>query len=90
MLVAVFLAHGDDPFGKWKRGSSFATFSLMLMGTGAGRFSVDKLLVDRLPKAWRPDWGWRLAYAVEDGVHPSQVAFAPSGTDHHFRASEAI
>ena len=51
MLVAVFLAHGDDPFGKMEKGLLFATFSLMLMGTGAGRFSVDKLLVDRLPKA---------------------------------------
>ena len=51
MLVAVFLAHGDDPFSKMEKGILFATFSLTLMGTGAGRFSLDKLLVDRLPKA---------------------------------------
>ena len=50
MLVAVFLAHGDDPFKKMEMGLLYATVSLTLIATGAGRFSLDRLLVERLPK----------------------------------------
>ena len=48
MLVAVFMAHGDDPFGKMEMGLLYATVSLALMGTGAGRLSLDRLLSSRL------------------------------------------
>ncbi|MEC9466093.1 MAG: DoxX family protein [Myxococcota bacterium] len=48
MLVAVFMAHGDDPFGKMEMGILYATVSLALMGTGAGRLSLDRLLSLRL------------------------------------------
>ena len=50
MLVAVFVMHIDDPFKKMEMGLLYATFSLMLVATGAGRFSLDRVIVDRLPK----------------------------------------
>ena len=50
MLVAVFLAHGDDPFKKMEMGLLYATVSLAFIATGAGRFSLGRLLVERLPK----------------------------------------
>ena len=50
MLVAVFVMHIDDPFKKMEMGLLYATVSLMLVATGAGRFSLDRLISDRLPK----------------------------------------
>lgn len=51
MLVAVFVMHLDDPFKKMEMGLLYATVSLMLVATGAGRFSLDRLIGDRLPKS---------------------------------------
>ena len=84
MLVAVFLAHGDDPFGKMEKGLLFATFSLMLWVPARGAL-VSTSLVIGCPRL-EADWAAAL-YAVEM-VHPSQVAFAPSGTIITFAASE--
>ena len=50
MLVAVFVMHADDPFKKMEMGLLYATVSLTLMATGAGRFSLDRLLADKLPE----------------------------------------
>ena len=51
MLVAVFVMHADDPFKKMEMGLLYATVSMTLIATGAGRFSLDRLLVDKLPKS---------------------------------------
>ncbi len=48
MLVAVFVAHIDDPFKKMEMGLLYATVALALSATGAGRFSVDRWLSERL------------------------------------------
>ena len=50
MLVAVFIMHAGDPFKKMEMGLLYATISLTLMATGAGRFSLDRLIMDRFPK----------------------------------------
>ena len=50
MLVAVFVMHADDPFKKMEMGLLYATVSLTLMATGAGKFSLDRLILDKLPK----------------------------------------
>ena len=44
MLVAVFIMHADDPFRKMEMGLLYAVISFVLMGTGAGRFSLDRKL----------------------------------------------
>ena len=47
MLVAVFVAHGDDPYKKMEMGLLYAMVALALTATGAGRFSVDRFLSER-------------------------------------------
>ena len=51
MLVAVFIVHLDDPFKKMEVGLLYATVSLTLVATGAGRFSLDRLISGRLSKS---------------------------------------
>lgn len=44
MLVAVFIAHADSPFGKGEHALLFAMMGIAIALLGAGRFSVDRLL----------------------------------------------
>ena len=48
MLVAVVMAHGDDPYTKMEMGILYATVSLALIATGAGRLSLDHMWSSRL------------------------------------------
>ena len=48
MLVAVFIAHGGDPYKKMELGLCYAMISLLLITIGPGRYSVDRLLSSRL------------------------------------------
>ena len=51
MLVAVFMIHIDDPFGKMEKGLMFGSFFLALFFTGAGQFSIDALIGKSFNKA---------------------------------------
>lgn len=42
MLVAAFVAHADDPFSSKEKALLFAAAFLVIMLTGAGKFSIDK------------------------------------------------
>ena len=44
MLVAALIKHGDDPFNKMESALLFASFSLSILLTGAGRWSLDARL----------------------------------------------
>ena len=41
MLVAAFMKHAGDPFSKMESALLFASFSLSIMMTGAGKWSLD-------------------------------------------------
>lgn len=43
-LVAVFVQHAADPFGKKELGLLYMVPALTLMATGAGRFSIDRMI----------------------------------------------
>ena len=43
MLVAIFIVHGGDPFGKMEKAILFLVPYLCLLITGAGWYSVDSL-----------------------------------------------
>ena len=43
MLVAVFIVHGDDPFGKKEFALLYLTPYIVFMLTGAGRYSLDAI-----------------------------------------------
>lgn len=45
MLVAAFIVHGDDPFKKQELALLYGAGTLTLILTGAGRLSVDALVV---------------------------------------------
>ncbi len=45
MLVAVFGAHADDPFGRKELPLTFAFISAATLLTGPGKFSLDALIV---------------------------------------------
>ena len=49
MLVAVFFIHAQDPFAKQELGLLYLLPYLVLLITGAGRFSLDGLLWNRKP-----------------------------------------
>jgi len=44
MLVAAFMIHWDDPFGKKEFALLYLIPFVVLLITGAGRYSIDKLL----------------------------------------------
>lgn len=44
MLVAVFLIHGADPFANKELGLHYILGYVLLLITGSGRYSVDKLI----------------------------------------------
>lgn len=50
MLVAAFIAHGDDPFGKMELPLLYFLVYTTLLVLGAGRYSVDFLLSKRSGK----------------------------------------
>ena len=47
MIVAVFVAHAGDPFAKQELGLLYGAFSLLLILTGPGKFSLDNLVFNR-------------------------------------------
>ena len=44
MLVAAFIAHGGDPFGKKEMSLLYLVMYIFLLFTGSGKFSVDHLI----------------------------------------------
>ncbi len=48
MLVAAFVAHGADPFQKKELALLYLSFSVVLMGLGGGKFSLDNLLSKKI------------------------------------------
>lgn len=44
MLVAVFIVHSDDPFAKQEMGLHYLLVYLMLLLTGSGKYSLDRLI----------------------------------------------
>lgn len=44
MVIAFFVAHGADPFGKKELAFLYLGASLVIMAMGAGKFSLDSLL----------------------------------------------
>ncbi len=52
MLVAVFIVHGEDPFGKQELGLHYLLSYVLLLLCGGGRFSVDAL-INRRPSRGR-------------------------------------
>ena len=51
MGVAFFLQHGGAPFGEREMAFLYGAFSLTLLLTGAGRFSLDALLQNRVRRS---------------------------------------
>lgn len=47
MVVAAFVVHGADPFGKKELALLYGAGALTLMLTGAGRLSIDALVARR-------------------------------------------
>ncbi len=47
MLVAAFVAHADDPFGKKELPLLYLSIYILLLLAGAGKYSVDGLLGQR-------------------------------------------
>lgn len=43
MFVAVFLVHGDDPFGRMEKGLLFMLGYLVIFLLGPGKFSIDSI-----------------------------------------------
>ena len=50
MLVAGFIAHGADPFGRKELPLLYAVIYLTLLLTGGGKFSIDHLISKKLDK----------------------------------------
>ena len=44
MLVAAFIAHGDDPFGQKEKALLYVLIYLVLLVVGSGKFSIDHLI----------------------------------------------
>ncbi|NBC83111.1 MAG: DoxX family membrane protein [Bacteroidetes bacterium] len=44
MLVAAFIAHGDDPFGKKEMALLYLLIYVTVLVAGSGRYSLDRLL----------------------------------------------
>jgi putative oxidoreductase len=50
MLVAVFLVHANDPFGKKELGLMYLTIYMLLIVAGSGKYSIDQWLLNRQNK----------------------------------------
>ncbi len=44
MLVAVFIVHSGDPFAKQEMGLHYLLVYIMLLLTGSGKYSLDRLI----------------------------------------------
>jgi putative oxidoreductase len=53
MAVAAFYIHGDDPFSAKEKSLLFLLFYVMLLLTGAGKYSVDHLVLKKKKKKQR-------------------------------------
>lgn len=53
MLVIVFLIHWDDPFGKKELPLMYLASYVLILFMGAGKYSLDYILHQRLAKARR-------------------------------------
>lgn len=53
MAMAAFVIHGDDPWQKKEMALLYLVPFLALMGTGAGRFSLDGVLAERKARGWQ-------------------------------------
>lgn len=47
MLVAVFIVHGDSPFAKQEIGLLYLLVYTMLLLTGSGKYSLDRLITTK-------------------------------------------
>ena len=47
MLVATFIIHADDPFGRQELPLLYATIYFVIAMTGAGKFSIDNWIYSR-------------------------------------------
>jgi len=50
MLVVLFIVHIDDPFNKMELPILFSVIYLILIITGAGKYSVDRLISESIRK----------------------------------------
>lgn len=50
MLVAVFIVHGADPFIQQEMGLHYLLIYVLLLITGSGKYSLDKLIVSKISK----------------------------------------
>lgn len=48
MLVAVFMVHGGDPFAKQEMGLHYLIVYVMLLFTGSGKYSLDRLVAAKI------------------------------------------
>ncbi|MCA0386872.1 MAG: DoxX family protein [Bacteroidetes bacterium] len=51
MVVAAFIAHGDDPFQKKEMALLYLTVFGTLFFTGGGKYSISALLANKIPSA---------------------------------------
>jgi putative oxidoreductase len=54
MLVAAFVQHADDPWGKQELPLTYASMAVALVVAGAGRYSLDAVLARRLARVSEP------------------------------------
>lgn len=47
MLVAIFIAHGADPWSKKELAATYLSVYAVLMVSGPGRYSIDHLIANR-------------------------------------------
>ncbi|MDW3652189.1 MAG: DoxX family protein [Bacteroidia bacterium] len=48
MLVAAFIRHAEDPFGRKEKAILFALIAIYLLLKGAGKYSLDELIYNRM------------------------------------------
>jgi len=48
MLVAAFIRHAEDPFGRKEKAILFALIAIYLIFKGAGKYSLDELIYNRM------------------------------------------
>lgn len=48
MLVAAFIRHAEDPFGRKEKAILFALVAIYLIFKGAGKYSLDNMIYNRM------------------------------------------
>ena len=66
MLVAAFIIHGADPFGKQEPSLQYLLVYIVLLLAGSGRFSVDYLLQSKMDT---------IAHSVKDAQDPTLAIY---------------